>query len=323
MPIAGVEKVFDGRAAVYRNPRALPRAYVVDRYRAFSSGSEMLDWIKSPLLDARSCVLLRETDLGKIPEPLRAGLENDEDGLRPRIVGFRTGGEKRSATVEDPRERWRLEVLRPPWGWTSGDEVTVALRPAESVPHCWVGIDYHTEGLRPARLTLGLETTGGAKRAIPLELPAPEVARALESPGRISVDIGPLPAGETRIHVEKTEECTARLERVDVHAVGPRPPQPAPARLLRYEPNRIVAAARAGGPALLVVSDVDYPGWRASVDGRAAPILRANYVLRAIPIPAGDHTVTLTFFPTTFAAGAAVSLISVLAVALFLITRRS
>jgi len=237
-------------------------------------------------------------------------------------VGFRTGGEKRSATVEDPRERWRLEVLRPPWGWTSGDEVTVALRPAESVPHCWVSIDYRTEGLRPARLTLGLETTG-AKRAVPLELPATAVAPALESPGRISVDVGPLPAGETRIHVEKTEECSARLERVDVHAVRPGPPQPASARLVRYEPNRIVAAARAGGPALLVVSDVDYPGWHARVDGRAAPILRANYILRAIPIPAGDHTVTLTFFPETFAAGAAVSLISVLAVALFLITRRS
>jgi hypothetical protein len=47
----------------------------------------------------------------------------------------------------------------------------------------------------------------------------------------------------------------------------------------------------ASGPALLVVSDNHYPAWRATVDGEDVPVLRANYAMRAIPIPAGTHEV--------------------------------
>ncbi|HUF70493.1 MAG TPA: YfhO family protein [Longimicrobiales bacterium] len=48
-------------------------------------------------------------------------------------------------------------------------------------------------------------------------------------------------------------------------------------------------------PALLVITDNYYPAWKAEIDGNEAPILRANYTFRAIPVPAGTHQVRLYY----------------------------
>ncbi len=72
-------------------------------------------------------------------------------------------------------------------------------------------------------------------------------------------------------------------------------------------PGRIIHQISADAPALLVLSETHYPGWQATVDGQPAPILRADYVLRAVPVPAGDHTVELTFRPRSVTLGAIIS----------------
>ena len=47
---------------------------------------------------------------------------------------------------------------------------------------------------------------------------------------------------------------------------------------------------------LLVLSEIWYPeGWTATIDGLEVPLVRANYILRALPIEAGDHEVVLSF----------------------------
>lgn len=66
-----------------------------------------------------------------------------------------------------------------------------------------------------------------------------------------------------------------------------------------------VAADR---PALLVVLDNWFPAWEATVGGRAAPVLRANHTFRAIPVPPGEHTVTLRYSAGTLRSGAFISL---------------
>lgn len=48
---------------------------------------------------------------------------------------------------------------------------------------------------------------------------------------------------------------------------------------------------------LAVFSEIYYPGWQATIDGQPANIARANYVLRAVVIPAGEHEVSMTFEP--------------------------
>lgn len=66
-------------------------------------------------------------------------------------------------------------------------------------------------------------------------------------------------------------------------------------------------------PGFLVVLDSYYPGWKAYVDGRESGILRANYAFRAVEVPAGIHTVALSYSPRSFQVGFAVTAIFLLA----------
>ncbi len=56
----------------------------------------------------------------------------------------------------------------------------------------------------------------------------------------------------------------------------------------------------AGQPGYLVLSEVWYPGWRATVNGQPATVLRADYALRAVAVPAGTSTVHLWFAPESW-----------------------
>jgi len=76
----------------------------------------------------------------------------------------------------------------------------------------------------------------------------------------------------------------------------------------RYEPDRIELAVDSPADSYLVLSDPFYPGWRAELDAGPADILRANYAFRAVAVPAGSHTVTMTFRPGSWYAGLALSL---------------
>ena len=80
------------------------------------------------------------------------------------------------------------------------------------------------------------------------------------------------------------------------------------ARITRYEPETVTIEVTTDAPGYLILTDTDYPGWEATVDGEAAPILRANLVFRAVPVDAGHHTVAFHFRPASFRLGLWVSL---------------
>lgn len=100
---------------------------------------------------------------------------------------------------------------------------------------------------------------------------------------------------------------------VVLERAGTRPRQPSvdlePAHLAftRYDLNRLALTVRTPESGWLVLSDVFYPGWRAAVDGRPAPVLRADYVFRAVPVPAGAHQIEMIFAPPTWYIGLALS----------------
>lgn len=67
--------------------------------------------------------------------------------------------------------------------------------------------------------------------------------------------------------------------------------------LTEYEPNKLVFKSNTSKDELAVFSDIYYPDWKATIDGKAVPIVRADYVLRAVEIPAGEHEIVFSFDP--------------------------
>ncbi len=90
-----------------------------------------------------------------------------------------------------------------------------------------------------------------------------------------------------------------------------------------YSANRITTAVRAQTPALLVFSELFYPGWYATVNGKEAPLYRADGGLRSVLVPGGDSTVELSYRPWPVIIGASLSATAFLATLLtFALSRR-
>ena len=68
-------------------------------------------------------------------------------------------------------------------------------------------------------------------------------------------------------------------------------------RLTAYEPNQLTYDVRSATGGIVVFSEIFYPEWTATVDGKRAELGRVNYVLRALQVDKGHHTVVLTFDP--------------------------
>lgn len=81
-------------------------------------------------------------------------------------------------------------------------------------------------------------------------------------------------------------------------------------RLISHSPRRMRYQSESATDGLAVFSEIYYPiGWKATVDGKEVPVLRANYVLRALQVPAGKHTIEFRFDPPSYVAGNTVTTI--------------
>jgi hypothetical protein len=80
-------------------------------------------------------------------------------------------------------------------------------------------------------------------------------------------------------------------------------------RLTEYEPNYLKYDVKASGEQLTVFSDIYYEnGWESYIDGEPVPHFRVNYILRAMVIPGGEHTVEFRFEPKAYYNGNKVSM---------------
>jgi len=96
------------------------------------------------------------------------------------------------------------------------------------------------------------------------------------------------------------------------------------ARIVSYQPERVVVEVDDGQPGYLMLLDAFYPGWRATVDGVEVPVERADYFFRAVYVASGPHTVVFSYMPESFLLGlriTATSLALIVAVLLLWVVR--
>ncbi|HEY5283210.1 MAG TPA: YfhO family protein, partial [Polyangia bacterium] len=89
-----------------------------------------------------------------------------------------------------------------------------------------------------------------------------------------------------------------------------------------YGNNRLVALCTAHEPGLAVFIEQYDRGWQATVDGQPARLLRANLIMRALPIVAGTHRIVLEFRTPGLRAGGALSVASLLVLGLLWLAGR-
>lgn len=71
----------------------------------------------------------------------------------------------------------------------------------------------------------------------------------------------------------------------------------------RPDINSVVVQTSSQEKAILILTDVYYPGWVALLDGHPVNLLRANYLMRAVEVPPGNHSVSFNYQPVTFLLG--------------------
>jgi hypothetical protein len=116
----------------------------------------------------------------------------------------------------------------------------------------------------------------------------------------------------------------------DFHRVAlleERPPDPLDgasgrARITAFRPERLEVEVDSSGRGLLVLAEPWYPGWRATVNGAAAPVLPANAWMRAVPVPSGPSRVVLAYCSRYLPAGALISVAAVAALGVALLSGR-
>jgi hypothetical protein len=305
---------------LYRNPRALSRAFAVRRYRTFKSDKDALAWLPTPLFSPGAAVLLTREEAGLLPADWLGQMENDDEGFKVRPLSWWTSAERRSAEIQDPAGKRATHFFRTPWGWSVGDEVTLAVEPgAES--RAYLSVEYW-DTPRSSRLEVLIEG-GGRKETRSLQF-----GGSAQSPpaatSQAALDLGVLRPEEYRVSFTRSAECSANLESVRVaRAATPGPPgRCGEVSVSHFDPNRLGLSAVLAQPGLVVVSETDYPGWEAKVDGRRTPLIRADFLLKAVPVPAGSHEIELRFNPRSFRWGLWISALAALALVAGSLRRR-
>jgi hypothetical protein len=86
------------------------------------------------------------------------------------------------------------------------------------------------------------------------------------------------------------------------------PPESGIARIVSYEPERVVVETDSPADGWLVLTDTYMPGWQVQIDGRDASLHIADYAFRGVFLPAGQHRVEFAYTPASYAWGATISL---------------
>jgi len=90
--------------------------------------------------------------------------------------------------------------------------------------------------------------------------------------------------------------------------------------LIKYAPNDLLYSFNSKTDQVAVFSEIYYKnGWNAYINGKIVPYVRANYLLRAMPLKAGNYEIEYKFEPKSYSIGNTIALISSLLLILSII----
>ena len=125
--------------------------------------------------------------------------------------------------------------------------------------------------------------------------------------------------GALRVGFDATERAIVEAEPDEIPAsLAPGPScasSDSEARITKYEADEVAIEVDAACAGLLVLSDTYFPGWQATVDGKAAKIHPTDLALRGVVVGPGRSEVVFRYRPSSFRAGVVVAVVGILAMA--------
>src|SRR5262249_11575616 len=91
------------------------------------------------------------------------------------------------------------------------------------------------------------------------------------------------------------------------------------ARIVTYEPRRMVIETNSNQQAMMIVSEMHYPGWVATLDGVKTFIHQTDFLLRGVFVPEGKHTVEMIYNAPGARNGAIISLATILLMSMLVV----
>jgi uncharacterized membrane protein YfhO len=122
----------------------------------------------------------------------------------------------------------------------------------------------------------------------------------------------------TNLHPKDTAIVFAKDK--NLVSFSPSPDTTASIQLVKNDNDKITYKSNASTNRFAVFSEIFYDkGWKAYIDGKETPIIRTNYVLRGLSIPAGQHEIQFIFHPASYYTGEKLALVGGIVVYLLLI----
>jgi hypothetical protein len=294
--LAGAEGAWYAR--VHLSPRAigpsiLPHSPAMEALRAAVGDGRLLR------LDESDSGVSEVLQLARPNLPMAYGIAD----LSPYVV-FTPRRSVELWTAVDPRARWRSGLSRiSSLKWIEHPALDVlrvsALLSSRALEHPRLEPVFEAEGFfvyRRTQVPARARWLTTSIAAPPLADPLALIAAGLSDPARQTV----LPAGTA------AWPCDSDAPSAQV-------------RIESERPGRIVVRADGAGSGWLLLADAWYPGWRATVDGRVAPIVAVDHALRGVALTAGEHRVEFEYVPFSLRLGLALSLLC--AAALWMLNR--
>jgi hypothetical protein len=163
-----------------------------------------------------------------------------------------------------------------------------------------------------------IEDTGEARiyenlRAMPRAWLTTELASVTPDQALNAIKTGKLPDGRS------FDPSRTALVEAPIALNSPNVDSNASATVAALSDTHIEVRTSSTTASFLITSDAYYPGWRASIDGREAPLYRADYAIRGVLLPPGPHTVSFDYGPRSFYAGATISALTLIALGGFIL----
>ena len=310
------EKVFSDNDwwKVYRNKDYVPRAWFYRAAYLLPEPGPLLAVMNSRWFEARHSLLFAKSDLAGAEA--RGAAELHTISLVPDRVAAPVGEAIIDPDCAEPRRKFAYWVGKGNWirfdfkGPEARGRYLLFLEYAGAFPDPAVAVEVTQGGRRQASGSINLLRTGWWNC---------RTTRSAEL-GEFEIEPG---AGQITLSL-------ARDLAVDPYSLWlVRLPDKAPkqARDFSFQKfevsaNRIAFQAQLSEDGYVLLNEIDYPGWQATIDGQPAGILRADGLFRAVWAPAGAHHIEFRFWPRLLLRGAAISLATLAVVIAGLVATR-